>query len=147
MGIRFGGGNPISGAADDQSQLTFIIELMGLRRLQDRTAVAGLGIGKANEERRRRVRLREFGALVGVVHADTENLPRLINGRQKADFRFAMVRLVVSEGSRLIEASPREEIFQVNITASQTLTEIDQAAFAVYSKGSPAVYGIACEFH
>ena len=53
-------------------------------------------------------------ALVGVVHADTENLPRLINGRQKADFRFAMVRLVVSEGSRLIEASPREEIFQVN---------------------------------
>jgi hypothetical protein len=58
-----------------------------------------------------------------------------------------MVRLVVSEGSRLIEASPREEIFHVNITASQALAEIDQAAFAVYSKGFSAVYGIGCEFH
>jgi len=41
-----------------------------------------------------------------------------------------MVRFVVSEGSRPIEASPSEEIFHINITANQTLTEIDQAAFA-----------------
>src|SRR3954466_1240967 len=86
---------------------------------------------------RRGVRLCELGALVGVVHADTKNLPWLINGRQKANFRLAVIRILMSEGARLVP--PCKKIFHVNVTATQTLAEIDQAAFAVYSKGFPAV--------
>ena len=80
--------------------------------------MAGLGIGKANKERRRGIRFRELGPLVGVVHADTKNLPWLINGGQKANFRLAIIWFIVSKGSRLIQASPRKKVFHVNITTS-----------------------------
>jgi hypothetical protein len=47
----------------------------------------------------------------------------------------------VSEGAHLVQVPPGEKIFHVKVAASQTLAEIDKAAFAVYSKGFPTVDG------
>ena len=71
----------LSGFADDDRQLSFVVEFTGVTRLQHRFVVAGLRIREADKQRRRRVVLVKLFAFVGVVHAHAEDFFRLLNHR------------------------------------------------------------------
>ena len=86
MGQRVGGRDVTARLADDESQFAFIIELVGVLRLDDRRAMANLRCDGAQEK------YREFGIrtarlldMLAIIQANADDLAGVRDERQQCD--------------------------------------------------------------
>ena len=83
----------------------------------------------------------EFLALLGVIHANAENLARLLDHRQEDNLIFGIVGRGALESADLRQAVGGQQALDAVETVAQALAEIDDAGVGMNPETLVAVRG------